>query len=364
MIRISEMVLPGHPDKFCDQIADAIVNECQKVDPFLYCQVEVGIWYNQIWLSGSLVTTKKLPRTLEEIVVKTGHNIGYKPGNHIDASNYKIINTVCQQVGPPYPWTGKVNDQCIAIGYAGYDALTHYLPPEHFLTHILRLAFTSSFKKGKLKGQGPDGKILVQIQEEPRGWFIERILVTIQQKEETEFMDFCGEVNTTLKDAYERLRLQDPRWKRTLDGIDILVNPNGPLINGGSESDNGQTGRKLVMDFYGPRVPIGGGALSGKDITHIDRAASYCAREAAVRAVQSGARECRVRLAYAPNDPNPLDVEYTMERPGMQQADEFWNHESICKRYRGVQVDYPMSRGGHFFDPRYPWNGLTEIENG
>jgi S-adenosylmethionine synthetase len=362
MIRISEMVLPGHPDKFCDQIADAIVRECQKVDPRSYCQVEVGVWYDQIWLSGSLVTTKKLPRGLEEIAVQTGHDIGYKPGNHIDASNYKIINTVCQQIGPPYRWTGKVNDQCIAIGYAGYDAQTHFLPPEHFLAHIFREAITSSFQNGELKGQGPDGKFLVQVKEEPGGWFIEQILITLQQREELEFLDFCGKVHSTIRNAYEQLRVLDPRWKRPYESINVLINPNGPLINGGSDSDNGQTGRKLVMDFYGPRVPIGGGALSGKDLTHIDRAASYCAREAAVRAVQSGARECTVRLAYSPNDPNPIDVEYTMERAVIQQGHGFWNHETICKRYRNVQIDYPMSQGGHFFDPRYPWNGMMETK--
>ena len=282
--------------------------------------------------------------------------------NHIDASNYKIINTVCQQVGPPYPWTGKVNDQCIAIGYAGYDAKTHFLPPEHFLAHILRLAITSSFQNSDLKGQGPDGKILVKVKEEPGGWFVEQILVTLQQKEELEFLELCGKVHITLRNAYDGLRLFDPRWKRPYERIEVLINPNGPLINGGSDSDNGQTGRKLVMDFYGPRVPIGGGALSGKDLTHIDRASSYCAREAAVKAVQSGARDCMVRLAYAPNDLDPIDVEYTMERQVMQQGHGFWNHETICKRYRKIQIDYSMSQGGHFFDPRYPWNGMIETK--
>ena len=91
----------------------------------------------------------------------------------------------------------------------------------------------------------------------------------------------------------------------------------GPLFEAGSDGDNGQTGRKLVMDFYGPRVPIGGGALSGRHLTHIDGA--YAAREAAVRAVRSGADECLVRLAYAPNHIEPIDVFYKMSGWGERQ---------------------------------------------
>jgi S-adenosylmethionine synthetase len=84
-----------------------------------------------------------------------------------------------------------------------------------------------------------------------------------------------------------------------------MLNPNGPLLNGGSDGDNGQTGRKLVMDYYGPRVPIGGGALSGKDPTHIDRVGARRTREIALREVTQGAvGECLVRLTYAPGFTN------------------------------------------------------------
>ena len=104
------------------------------------------------------------------------------------------------------------------------------------------------------------------------------------------------------------MRWRDARWTAGFSDIELLINPNGPLLNGGSDGDNGQTGRKLVVDYYGPRVPIGGGALSGKDLSHIDRAGAYAAREAALHAVRTGAGECRVTLAYAPNRDVPLDV--------------------------------------------------------
>ena len=87
-----------------------------------------------------------------------------------------------------------------------------------------------------------------------------------------------------------------------------MLNPNGPLLNGGSDGDNGQTGRKLVMDYYGPRMPIGGGALYGKDPTHIDRVGARRAREMALREVSGRAEECLVRLTYAPGVCGPIDV--------------------------------------------------------
>ena len=136
-----------------------------------------------------------------------------------------------------------------------------------------------------------------------------------------------------------------------------MVNPNGPLVEAGSDGDNGQTGRKLVMDFYGPRVPIGGGALSGKDLSHIDRIGAYAAREAAVRAVQSGADECLVRLAYAPNHAEPLDVFYDMIGRGERQKREFFSHREMAARYPASAIGTTLAQGRHFFDETLVWNG-------
>ena len=126
-----------------------------------------------------------------------------------------------------------------------------------------------------------------------------------------------------LRNIYSGLQDRDPRWRNAWRNVAVMVNPNGPLVEAGSDGDNGQTGRKLVMDFYGPRVPIGGGALSGKHLTHIDRIGAYAAREAAVRAVRSGADECLVRLAYAPKHALPIDIFYDMSGKGERQSPEF-----------------------------------------
>ena len=198
MIRMSEAVLPGHPDRFSDQVADAIVAAAYAVDPRAYCQVEVSVWSDQ------------------------------------------------------------VNDQCISIGWAGYDAQTGYLPPEHCLVQHLCAALAASCAQGTLEGEGPDGKLLVRVRESSESWALESLLVTLQQREATRFGVFVGAVRSQLAAAYHDLQRRDRRWSTPFDEVDLLINPNGPLLNGGSDGDNGQTGRKLVVDYYGPRVPSGG----------------------------------------------------------------------------------------------------------
>jgi len=357
VIRISEMVLPGHPDKFCDQVADAVIGACMAVDADAYGQVEVATWSDHVWLSGGICTRRPLPQTIESLVIEAGLAAGYGAGNWIDPRRYRVTSTVCQLVGDPARWSARVNDQSVVLGWAGYDARTHYLPPEHFLAHVLREALTDSCRDGELRGQGPDGKLMVRLREDSAGWTPEQVLVTLQQHADTPFLALCEGVAATLSVAYREMRERDPRWRPPWTEVDLLVNPNGPLVNGGSDGDNGQTGRKLVMDFYGPRVPIGGGALSGKHLSHIDRIGAYAARDAAVRAVQSGASECLVRVAYAPNREMPLDVDYAMEGRGECQPAAFFAHPEMVDRYSAGLLSTRLAQGRHFFDPRLPWNG-------
>ncbi len=129
-----------------------------------------------------------------------------------------------------------------------------------------------------------------------------------------------------------------------------------PLINAGTETDNGQTGRKLVMDYYGPRVGQGGGALSGKHLTHVDRLGAYAAREAAVEAVRSGARECKIILAYAPNIHEPLELAYEMEGRGVTRGRSDFSHRVLRQRCSGFIIDDSWATGTHFWDEAAPWN--------
>lgn len=357
MIRISEMVLAGHPDKYCDQVADAVIAECMNIDKDAYGQVEVSAWSDQVWLTGGICAGKALQKTIEEIVIETGRSIGYAEENWINVQNYKVTDTICKFVDDPRKWTAKVNDQSIVIGWAGYGAKTCFLPPEHYLAHIFREAINKSCRQGSLVGQGPDGKLMVRMKEQSEEWEVEHVLITLQQKEQAELLEVCGAIEKTLEDAYNKLRHKDHKWVTPWRDVQLMVNPNGPLINGGSDGDNGQTGRKLTMDFYGPRIPIGGGALSGKHLSHVDRIGAYAAREAAVHAVQSGAQECLVRLAYAPNRNEPLDVSYEMVGRGGKEGTEFFEHSEMVDRYRELMITMEMAQGRHFFDADLPWNG-------
>ncbi|AKU11254.1 methionine adenosyltransferase [Azoarcus sp. CIB] len=330
------MVLPGHPDKFCDRVADAVVAESLRADSDAYCQVEVSVWSDQVWLSGGLCTRTPLARQLDEIVVSTGLAIGYQPGNHIDATRYHVTDAVCQRIADPRQWSHHVNDQSIVIGWAGYDQKTKWLPPEHFLAHHFAQILFESCMSGTLSGQGPDGKLMVRIREEGDEWRMEHLLVTLQQSSGADFTSVCEELASVLRDAYEAARRADPRWRTRWDDVELLLNPNGPMIEAGSDGDNGQTGRKLVMDFYGPRVPIGGGALAGKHPTHIDRIGAKAAREAALHMVRTGANECLVRLAYAPNTVVPLDVAYETSGRGERVPAEFFRHDVMRKRYGSI----------------------------
>ena len=357
MIRISETVLPGHPDKFCDQAADAIVQACYAADPTAYCQVEMGCWSDRVYLTGGIATRAPLAESLDDIVRRTGREIGYVEGNAIDAGRYRIESSVCELLHDPREWTTHVNDQCVATGWAGYDEKVAWLPPEHFLAHAFREALWAAFAPGApLAGQGPDGKLLVRLRENGADWVLEHVLLTLQQREQANLLDVAGAAGRVLFRAYEGLQARDRRWVADWGDVRLLLNPNGVLVNGGSDGDNGQTGRKLAVDYYGPRVPIGGGALSGKDLSHIDRAAAYALRQAAVEAVAGGARECLVTAAWAPNTAQPLDVVWQLEGRGPRLPDAWFSHTAMIERTDVRTVDRRLATGRHFFDLGLPWN--------
>ena len=355
MIRFSEMVLPGHPDKFCDQVAEAVVAACAAADPEAYCQVEVGAWCDQVWLSGGFTVRGGEDLDMAGIVRRVAAEVGYRDASGAPRS-FRVLDGTCRHAEDPRTWSHRVNDQAICAGWAGYDPLTRFHTPEHFLAHSFREALWTAIQGGELRGQGPDGKLLVVMAEEGGGWRLEQLLVTLQQSHELAFLDLTGRVEGVLRDAYAAVRRRDPRWCAPWAAVELAVNPNGPLLDAGPEGDNGQTGRKLAMDFYGPRIGQGGGALSGKHLTHIDRIGSYAAREAAVRAVQSGARTCGVQVAYAPNRPEPMEVAFQMEGPGRPLPRGFFNFDALRERHRDTRVQAAWAQGTHFWDPAARWN--------
>jgi len=356
MIRLAEAVLPGHPDKFCDQVADAIVAEALAADSQAFAQVEVGVWSDQVWLSGAIVTRQPLVRTPGEILVDTGLALGFDEHNWIDARRYVITDALCRHTDDPTQGRAICDDQSIVVGYAAHDRKTRFLPPEQFLVHALREALWESCRAGPLAGAGPDGKLLVQVREEGNDWHLEQVLVTLQHRQDNGLLEVTGGVLTTLGHAYAGLRRNDPRWRSPWQDVTVSVNPNGPYFRAGSDGDNGQTGRKLVMDYYGPRIPIGGGALSGKHPGHVDRLAAYAARQAAIQAVRTGPKECLVRLAYAPNRNEPLEVIWEMDGRGERLPRSVFDFDAMLDRVDVSAISSRLGMGTHFWDARLPWN--------
>ncbi len=351
MRRYSEVVLNGHPDKFCDLIADRIISYAYRTDPEAYAQIEVSVWSNQLFLTGAVVTRSKFEADFRAIISEVGYEIGYTKQNYIDVDQYVINDHVCRIVEAPQKWTHFVNDQCIVTGYAGYDAKTNFLPPEHFAAWFFREQVVRELSGGSLSGHGPDGKLLIVMDENGNDWAIKTLLFTMQQKENYPFTDFTIECNHVLQNAYKQLRQLDSRWIEGWPDINVMVNPNGPLLNGGSDGDNGQTGRKLVMDFYGPRIPIGGGALYGKDLSHIDRLGSYAARKFALELVAHGSEEALVSVCYAPgvNEPLHISINSSVKPPVPQY--EFFNFEEMSKRIQPANLSYNLLQLGTFYNP-------------
>jgi S-adenosylmethionine synthetase len=165
--------------------------------------------------------------------------------------------------------------------------------------------------------------------------------------------DLAAGVGAVLAHRYAALQRADARWVSRWREVELLVNPNGPLSDAGSQKDNGQTGRKLVMDYYGPRVPLGGGAIYGKHPSHVDRFGARVARELAVDAVKRGAGECLVRAVYAPNDSEPLDVQVEVSGGAVRVPSEDLAHHGPVKR-QGLFPSHRPTFSGNSSPSRVP----------
>jgi S-adenosylmethionine synthetase len=311
MIRVSEAVLPGHPDKLCDRVAESIVQAAVAVDAEAYAQIEAGIWCDQLWLSGGYAA-RGPALDVAKIATDALDSIARAVNPDAKRKTWHVTNAVCRFEVDPTRWTRHVNDQAIVIGWAGYDAKVKWLPPEHFLVLEFRDALWEACQGGGLSRCGPDGKLIVRLREDADGFALEHVLVTLEHPDALSVFELAARVSAVLGARYQSLSRVDVRWTSRWLEVELLVNPNGPLSDAGSQKDNGQTGRKLVMDYYGPRVPIGGGALFGKHPSHVDRLGAQRAREMALDVVRKGARECLVRAVYAPNVAEPLDVQLEM----------------------------------------------------
>lgn len=268
MIRTAEVVTPKHPDKICDRISDAILDECLKQDPNTRAAIETMGGHGIITVTGELTTEAFVD--IPEVVKKVyGKEIG------VQTNIVRQSPEIAQGVD-----TGGAGDQGIMIGYACNDN-EDYVPQEYYLARKLAQEIYHRYPfDGKTQVTIDGGKL--------------RVVASFQNAPGTELEKIIRGYFAN----YEKYTLES-----------VHCNPAGDWELGGFDADAGLTGRKLAVDNYGPRVPLGGGAFSGKDGTKVDRSAAYMARRLAVDLLKiNKAEEVKVQLAYAIGYDQPLQA--------------------------------------------------------
>ena len=301
----SESVTEGHPDKVCDQISDAILDDILAQDPYAHVACEVCATTGLVMVMGEVTTTGYCD--VQKIVRETVAQIGYNRGKiGFDAENLAVLVSLDSQ-SPDIAMGVKdgdgAGDQGMMFGYACKET-EEYMPLPIMLSHKLakRLADLR-----KLEGHSelrPDGKTQVSVEydENNNPVRIDTIVISTQHNEEVS-QEYLRElmINEVINKIIDP-SLMDENTK-------IYVNPTGRFVIGGPKGDTGLTGRKIIVDTYGGYAPHGGGAFSGKDPTKVDRSACYAARYVAKNLVAAGAAErVQIQLSYAIGVAEPTSI--------------------------------------------------------
>ena len=281
MLKTAESVSPKHPDKICDRISDAFLDACLIQDPYSRVAVEAMGGHGLITVTGELTTKAKI--TPEEIVKKVAGD-GYGININIVSQSPEIASGVD---------VGGAGDQGIMVGYACLrnDEL---IPNELYLARNLNK---------RIYAKHPfDGKTQITLRDNR----ISSIVASFHNTKTRELRDI---ISDWLK------------GKMVTKDLQIFANPCGEWNIGGFDADTGLTGRKIICDAYGPQVPVGGGAYSGKDGTKVDRSGAYMARKIAVDAARKVGGEVLVKIAYAIGKKEPVMV--SVVRPHSHDAIRF-----------------------------------------
>ena len=306
----SESVTEGHPDKVCDQISDAVLDEIMKKDPAGRVACETFITRGMVVVGGEITT--KTYVDIDELARSVIKDIGYTHTKY--GFNYEtcaVINVIGRQ-SPDIAQgvdTGGAGDQGLMVGYAS-DETPELMPLPLQLAQRLSMRLTEVRKKNILPYLGPDGKTQVTVEyHDGKPVRIETIVVSSQHTEE--ILDKSGHQITekSRREIIDAVITPIVDKKMIDKNTKIYINPTGKFVVGGPQSDTGVTGRKIIVDTYGGVAPHGGGAFSGKDCTKVDRSAAYMARYIAKNIVAAKlARECTVQLAYAIGVAEPVGL--------------------------------------------------------
>ena len=315
----SESVTEGHPDKVCDQISDAVLDDILASDPHAHVACETFTTTGMVVVMGEITTSHYTD--IPSIVRRTVERIGYTdPAYGFDYRSCAVMTAIDEQSpdiamgvnqsyevqqggdSDPLDLVGA-GDQGMMFGYA-CDETPEFMPAPLSLAHRLTRRLAQVRKSGELKWVRPDGKSQVTVEYDEEGKVVRcpAIVVSTQHDPDIALKDLREAIVETVIKPIIPAQYIDADTK-------FFVNPTGRFVVGGPVGDTGLTGRKIIVDTYGGSAAHGGGAFSGKDPTKVDRSAAYMARYAAKNLVAAGlCRKCQIELAYAIGVAHPVSV--------------------------------------------------------
>lgn len=311
----SESVTEGHPDKVCDQVADAILDEILRADPDARVACEVCASTDYMLIMGEITSSVKTD--VEKVARKVIADIGYTDDGLGFSSDTVKIDVRINRQSPDialgvdnsafggsddvYDRTGA-GDQGIMFGYACRET-EELMPLPIMLSHKMCEKLARVRKEGTLPYLRPDGKGQITVEyEDGRPVRIDTVVLSSQHDDNVD--------TDTLRKDLKKYVIDEVLPGKYIDGnTKFYINPTGRFEIGGPDGDSGLTGRKIIVDTYGGKCPHGGGSFSGKDATKVDRSATYMARYIAKNIVAAGlADTCEVQIAYAIGVAKPVSV--------------------------------------------------------
>ena len=377
----SESVTEGHPDKLCDQVSDAVVDEILRHDPAARVACECTASTGLLNIFGEITTSCYVD--LQKVARDTVRDIGYTRGKFgFDADTCAVVVSIDEQspdiaMGVDSALETRAQggldigagDQGLMFGFA-CNQTEQFMPLPIELAHALTRRMSQVRKSGEVPYMRPDGKSQVTVE------YVDGVptrvdTVVISTHHDPEAMHAQIE-----KDMMEKVIAKVIPQRLLDDKTKYYINPTGRFVIGGPHGDAGLTGRKIIVDTYGGYARHGGGAFSGKDPTKVDRSASYAARYAAKNIVAAGlAEECELQLAYAIGVAHPVSVR--IDTRGTAKAKETDIENALCRAMdfrpqaiiERLGLRRPLYRQiaayGHFGRPDLdlPWEKLDLMED-